>query len=163
MSIAPDFTRVVVVTFGKDLKTEINYIDISPSSLTHQKCEFKPWFQHNVVHRYGWATNMKGAFSTAANLLQTAINNDHRRQNVHTVSMMITDGHWNTGDPADNANILKNTYESDLFMVGVDGYRRSDLIDLASSSNHVLEVQTFTQFRELALFIRGGRYKRVRT
>ena len=156
-SVAPYSTRVAVLTFGENVKTDINYIDIDPLSLTHQKCEFKPWFEHNVVHRYGWATNMRDTFSTASNLLQTAINNDHKRLNVHTVAMMITDGYWNRGDPTANANTLKSTYGVDLFMVGVDGYRKWQLGALASSSDHVLEFSTFTKFRELALYIRGGK------
>ena len=156
-SVAPYSTRVAVITFGEHVKTDINYIDIDPLSLSHQKCEFKPWFQYNVVHRYGWATNMKDAFSTSSNLLQTAINNNHKRLNVHTTAIMITDGYWNRGDPTTNANTLKNTYGVDLFMVGVDGYSQWQLQALASSNDHVLEFSTFGNFRELALFIRGGK------
>lgn len=156
-SVAPYSTRVAVITFGRYIQTNINYIDIDPLSLTHQKCEFKPFFQYNVVHRYGWATNMKEAFSTSSSLLQTAINNNHKRLNVHTVAMLITDGYWNYGDPRDNANILKNNYNVDLFAVGVDGYSDWQLKALATSSDHVLEFATFTNFRELALYIRGGR------
>ena len=155
-SVAPYSTRVAVLTFGENVKTEINYIDIDPLSLTHQKCEFKPWFQYNVVHRYGWATNMKDTFSTSTNILQTAINNGHKRLNVHTVAMMITDGYWNTGDPRPNANTLKNSYGVELFMVGVDGYSEQQLEDLATSKDHVLKFESFEQFRELAMYIRGG-------
>ena len=156
-SVAPYSTRVAVITFGRYIQTNINYIDIDPLSLTHQKCEFKPFFQYNVVHRYGWATNMKEAFSTSSNLLQTAINNNRKRLNVHTVAMLITDGYWNYGDPRDNANILKNNYNVDLFAVGVDGYSDWQLQALATSNDHVLEFASFTNFRELALYIRGGR------
>ena len=156
-SLAPYSTRVAVITFGAYIQTNINYIDIPPSSKTHQKCEFNNSFTYNVLHRYGWATNMKDTFSTASNLLQTAMNNGNKRLNVHTVSIMITDGRWNLGDPTDNANILKNNYGSDLFMVGVDWYSKSQLDHLATGSDYVLEIPTFVRFRELALFIRGGR------
>lgn len=156
-SVAPYSTRVAVITFGRYIQTNINYIDIDPLSLTHQKCEFKPFFQYNVVHRFGWATNMKEAFSTSSSLLQTAINNDHKRLNVHTVAILITDGYWNYRDPRDNANILKNNYNVDLLAVGVDGYSDWQLRALATSNNHVLEFSTFTKFRELAMYIRGGR------
>ena len=156
-SVAPYSTRVAVITFGKNVKTDINYIDIDPTSLTHQKCEFKPRFQHNVVHRYAPATNMKDAFQRSSDLLQTAMNNNHRRSNVHTVTIMITDGYWNTGDPRANANKLKNTYGVDVITVGVDGYSQWQLEALATSKDLVLGFSTFTQFRELALFIRGGK------
>ena len=156
-SVAPYSTRLAVITFGQEVKTDINYIDIDPLSLTHQKCEFKPWFQNNVVHRYGWATNMKDTFSTSSNLLKVAQDNGHKRLNVKTTAIMITDGYWNRGDPRSNANALKSTYEVDLFMVGVDGYSQTQLRALASSSDHVLEFSTFSKFRELAMFIRGGK------
>ena len=155
-SLAPYSTRVGVITFGYQVKTDINYIDIDPLSLDHQKCEFKPWFENNVKHRYGGATNMREAFSTASSLLQTAINKNRKRIGVHTVVIMITDGYWNLGDPRANANVLKSTYNVDLFMVGVDGYSKWQLDALASSNDHVLEFSTFTKFYELALFIRGG-------
>lgn len=156
-SVAPYSTRVAVITFGAEVKTDINYIDIDPTSLTHQKCEFKPWFDNNVVHRYGSATNMKDAFQRSSDLLDTAENNKHRRSNIHTVAIMITDGYWNRGDPRANANTLKSAYGVDVITVGVDGYSQWQLEALATSADHVLGYQTFTKFRELALYIRGGR------
>ncbi|KAJ7371255.1 hypothetical protein OS493_027369 [Desmophyllum pertusum] len=154
-SVAPYSTRVSVITFGAEVKTDINYIDINPLSLTHQKCEFKPWFEHNVKHRYGWATNMKEAFSTTSNLLQTAMNNKHRRSNVHTVSILITDGYWNRGDPRANANSLKSNYGVDVIAVGVDRYSQWQLEALATSKDLVIGVSSFSKFRELAMYIRG--------
>jgi len=156
-SVAPYSTRVAVITFGAEVKTDINYIDIDPTSTTHQKCEFKPWFDYNVVHRYGYATNMIDAFKRSNDLLETAMNNNHRRSSIHTVAIMITDGYWNRGDPRNNANTLKNKYGVDLITVGVDGSSTWQLEALASSKDHVLEYDTFTKFRELALYIRGGK------
>ena len=156
-SVAPYSTRVAVITFGFEVKTDINYIDIDPTSTTHQKCEFKPWFEYNVKHRHGRATNMKGTFERSSSLLQTAINNNHRRSNIHTVAIMITDGYWNRGDPRASANTLKSTYGVDVITVGVDGYSQWQLEALATSRDHVLEYSTFTKFRELALYIRGGK------
>ena len=156
-SMAPYSTRVAIITFGSDLKKDINYIDIDPTSLTHQKCEFKPFFQYQVVHRYGWATKMMEAFNWTNNLLQTAMDNNHRRSNVHTVTILITDGYWNYGDPRSNANILKSNYGVDVIAVGVDGYSQWQLESLATSTDHVLGYETFTKFRELAQYIRGGK------
>ena len=156
-SVAPYSTRVAVITFGADVKTDINYIDISPLSKTHQKCEFQPWFQYNVKHRYGRATNMRDAFQTGINILQSAMDNQRRRSGVHTVAIMITDGWWNRGSPVENANRLKSSYATDIITVGVDGYNAGQLQQLASSNDLVLGFHTFTQFRELAMFIRGGK------
>ncbi|KAL9973669.1 hypothetical protein ACROYT_G020152 [Oculina patagonica] len=160
-SMAPYSTRVAVITFGAEVQTNINYIDIDPTSLTHQKCEFKPWFQYNVVHRYGWATNMHDAFQRSSDLLQTAMNNNHRRSNVHTVGILITDGYWNRGDPRANANTLKSTYGVDLIAVGVDGYSQWQLEALASSRDHVLGFSSFTNFRTLAMYIRGDAHDKI--
>ena len=156
-SVAPYSTRVAIITFGYEVKTDINYIDIDPISKTHQKCEFKPRFDNNVVHRYGSATNMKEAFQRSTDLLQTAMNNNHRRSSIHTVAILITDGYWNRGDPRANANVLKSTFGVDLITVGVDGYSQWQLEALASSLDHVLKYESFTKFRELALYIRGGK------
>lgn len=156
-SVAPYSTRVAVITFGKFIQTDINYIDIDPLSKTHQKCEFNPWFENNVHHRYGWATNMKEAFSTSSNLLNTAISNGNKRLNAKTTAIMITDGYWFPDDPRANANTLKNSDDVDLFMVGVDGYSQWQLQALASSLDHVLEFSSFSKFRELAMYIRGGK------
>ncbi|PFX17574.1 Sushi, von Willebrand factor type A, EGF and pentraxin domain-containing protein 1 [Stylophora pistillata] len=160
-SVAPYSTRVAVITFGADVKTDINYIDISPLSKTHQKCEFQPWFQYNVKHRYGRATNMRDAFQTGINILQSAMDNQRRRSGVHTVAIMITDGWWNRGSPVENANRLKSSYATDIITVGVDGYNAGQLQQLASSNDLVLGFHTFTQFRELAMFIRGDAHDKT--
>ena len=156
-SVAPYSTRVAVITFGVAVKTDINYIDIDPTSTTHQKCEFKPWFEYNVVHRKAGATNMMDAFDRSNQILKTAMENNHRRSSIHTVAMLITDGYWNRGDPRANANTLKSTYGVDVIAVGVDGYSQWQLEALATSTDHVLQYETFTKFRELARYIRGGK------
>ena len=154
-SMAPYSTRVAIITFGSTVKTEINYIDIDANSLTHQKCEFKPWFQYNVDHRKEAATRMIDAFQRNIDLIQTAENNGYRRSNVHTVTILITDGKWNLGDPTSNANSLKSNYGVDVVAVGVDGYSQEQLESLATSADHALGYSTFTKFRELAMYIRG--------
>ena len=158
-SVAPYSSRVAVITFGRNVQTNINFIDIDPLSKEFQKCSFKPLFQYNVHHRYGWATNMKEAFKRTLDLLDTTHRNEHKRELVHTVAIMITDGWWNMGDPIENANKLKGDPDNvDLFTVGVDGYNKYQLTQLASTPSHVLEFSTFTQFRELAMYIRGGEH-----
>ena len=160
-SLAPYSTRSAVITFGKVVKTDLNYIDINAVDKLKQKCEFMPWFQHNVVHRYGWATHMKDAFQEASNLINTATSHQTKR-NVHTVVVLITDGYWNGGDPRSAANQLKSS-GVEVFAVGVDGYSQWQIRALASSNEHALEFSSFTKFRELAMYIRGGKGKKKKT
>lgn len=155
-SVAPYSTRVSVITFGTEVKTDINYIDIDGTELDKNKCEFKPKFQYQVRFR-GGMTNMKEGFARAINLLQTTINKGRKRIGVHTVVMMITDGYWNMGNPLGNTATLKSTYGVDIFAVGVAGYSIYQLNQIASSSQHVLRFNSFNKFKELAMYIRGGK------
>jgi len=155
-SVAPYSTKVVVITFGRVVKTDIDYIDVDPTDRTKNKCEFKPFFTNRVQHRWGSATNMRDAFQRTMDIIQSAKNKGYKRLNVHTVTMMITDGYWNMYDPRTAASNLKTLYNNELFMVGVSGYSKWQLQALASSNQHVLEFSTFTQFKELAMYIRGG-------
>ena len=155
--MAPYSTRVCVITFGKVVKTDINYLDIDPTDKTKNKCEFKPKFTYNVKHRWGWRTDMQAAFRRTMDILQTTMDKKRKRLNVHTVTIMITDGGWNPGNPTAEANRLKSHYKNELFMVGVDGYRKWQLEALASTNAHVLEFRSFQKFKELAMYIRGGR------
>ena len=156
-SVAPYSTRVAVITFGSEVKTDINYIDIDGTDRNKTKCEFKPKFQYQVRFR-GGMTNMKDGFGRAINLLQTTINNSRKRIGVHTVAMMITDGWWNLGSPLGNTATLKSQYGVDIFAVGVAGYNTHQLTQIASTSQHVLKFNTFNKFRELAMYIRGGEF-----
>lgn len=161
-SVAPYSTRVVVITFDNAVKTEIDYIDVDPADRTKNKCEFKPVFTNRVKHRQGWATDMKAAFERTMAVLKSASNKNWKRKNVHTVTMMITDGWWNRYNPNDAARRLKTTpFDNELFMVGVGGYRKWQLDALASSSSHVLEFKSFQKFKELASYIRGGKSKHL--
>lgn len=158
-SVAPYSTRVVVITFGKVVKTDINYIDVTPGDRTRNKCEFKPFFKHRVTHRHGSRTDMRTAFQRTMDILQSAMNQGRKRLNVHTVTMMITDGWWNPSDPRGEANRLKSVYKNELFTVGVGGYNKWQLQSLATTPAHVLEFRSFHQFKELAMYIRGGKVK----
>ena len=100
---------------------------------------------------------MKDAFQRSIDVLQLAMDHTQRRSGVHTVAILITDGWWNRGSPVDNANRLKSSYTTDVIAVGVDGYNQGQLQQLATSNDLVLGFSTFTKFRELAMFIRGGK------
>ena len=159
-SVAPYSTRVAVITFGSDVKTDINGIDIDGTDKNKNKCEFKPKFQYQVRFR-GGMTNMKDGFGRAISLLQTTINNSRKRIGVHAVAMMITDGWWNLGSPLGNTATLKLQYGVDIFAVGVAGYNTYQLTQIASTLLHVLKFYTFNKLRELAMDIREGEFPTV--
>ena len=159
-SVADYSTRVAIITFGKRIKTELNYINLKSrgSSDDTTKCEFKKIFEHQVKFRNGPSTNMKAAFETGLNLLQQAENDNHKRHNVNTVAMMITDGAWNEGDPTYAIRQLKTgQFNVDVFAVGVGYARQWQLQTIASSSDKVIYANNFAQFKELANYIRGGK------
>lgn len=161
-SLAPYSTRVAVITFGKVVKTDINYIDIEGTELDKNKCKFKPKFQNQVPFRNGARTDMKAGFSEVINLLRETKLNNRKRNGVHTVAMMITDGWWNTESPYDNTDTLKSTYLVDIFAVGVGYYDLRQLNRIASSPQHVLEFSSFRDFKTLAMRIRGGELKYIK-
>lgn len=159
-SVAFYSTRVAVITFGERVKTDLNYINLeSKDSEDTTKCEFKKTFEYRVTFRNGRATNMKSAFRSANDLLKEAQELGWKRRNVNTVAMMITDGAWNLGDPSGEIYELKNgDFNVDIFSVGVGYADRSQLQTIASRHDKVIYANNFNQFKELAKYIRGGRW-----
>lgn len=163
-NIAHYATRVVVITFGSRTKTDINYIDLTElSNVDTTKCEFKNDFKYKVTFRNGWATDIKGAIGEGNNVIEQAEVNEMRRDGVHTVGIMITDGHWNTGDPRPELKKFKNDYNVDVFSIGVGYASHSQLRTIASSNDKVLYANNFNEFRQLANYIRGGMLQYVAT
>ena len=161
-NIAYYATRVVVITFGARTKTDINYLDLTElSNVDTTKCEFKNDFKYKVTFRNGYATDILGAIRESNNVLQEAIDNQVKRQGVHTVGIMITDGHWNTGDPRSELTKLKNNYNVDVFSIGVGYASQSQLRTIASSNDKVLYAHNFDEFRQLANYIRGGKLQYI--
>ena len=154
-------TRVAIITFGWRVKTDINYINLEGKKTEDTtKCEFKKIFEYQVNHRYGRATNMKSTFRHGHDLLIEAERLGWKRRNINTVAFMITDGAWNMGDPRDEARSLRSSkYNVDMFSIGVDGAQRWQLEAIASSQDKVIYANTFTQFKQLAKYIRGGMHR----
>ena len=165
-SVAPYSTRVTIVTFGERVVKNIDYIDLVPggNSLPKTKCTFRTEFA-GIRHRCEGYTYMKGAYERVDDMLHQAINvHKVKRTNVNTVLFMITDGHWNSpywrtdnyGNPITAANALRSKYHVELFSVGVGYASPSQLRVLADSQDHVIYVNSFQKFGELATYIRGG-------
>ena len=157
-NIAYYATRVVIITFGSRIKTDINYLEVTKlGSSNTTKCEFKKDFQYKVIFRNGGATDILGAVRESNQVLQQAIDDNVRRADVHTVGIMITDGRWNRGHPGEELRKLKNDYNVEVFSIGVGVWAsQSELLTIASSPKNVLYASSFTNFRQLANYIRGG-------
>lgn len=156
ISVQPIASRVAVVTFGKVVREDIDYIDYN--KLDKNKCTFTNEFAR-VKHRYGHATNMKGAFNQAKTILEGATRNKVKRQNVNTVVVLLTDGHWNVGgDPQWIASELRDVarHNVEIFTVGVGYSLRSTLRTIAGIDSNVILAQDFSDFEGLATKIRGG-------
>lgn len=159
-SVAVYSTRVAIITFGERIKTDINYINLERKKTEDTtKCEFKKIFEHQVKHRSEGATNMKSAFRHGLDLLKEADRLGWKRRNVNTVAFMIIDGAWNMGDPRDEAkNLRTSNYHVDIFSIGVDKAQRWQLDELASSPDKVIYANSFSNFKQLAKYIRGGMF-----
>ena len=157
-NIAYYATRVVIITFGSRIRTNINYLDLKKSSISDTtKCEFKKEFQYKVTFRDEEATDILGAVRESNQVLQQAMDDNVRRTDVHTVGIMITDGQWNRGHPGEELRKLKNNYNVEVFSIGVGRWAsQSQLRTIASSQKNVLFASSFTNFRQLAYYIRGG-------
>lgn len=157
ISVQPIASRVAVVTFGKDIQENIDYIDYD--GLDRNKCTFTKEFAA-VKHRYGPATNMKGALLQAKKILDDAKRHSHKRQHVNTVAVLLTDGYWNYGgEPYGTSRVLqdRNRYDVELFAVGVGYSLKSQLEKIANSKSNVIIARDFSDFEGLATRIRGGK------
>lgn len=149
-------TRVSIVTFGTDSTVDINYVSPEIVDPSMHKCNFKRHFA-NVRFRSGM-TNMRGAFNHAWDIIfgRLSVNKRPTKQ-VKTTVFLLTDGYWNRGgNPIDVAQNLKKE-EIEIFSIGItSGINSNVLKQLATDSKHAFHYSSFTQFRELAHYLRGG-------
>ena len=159
-SVQPFATRVSVVTFGKYVREEIDYVDYKGAD--KDKCTFNTEFAR-VKHRYGRATNINGAFKQAKSILQGSKDKGVKRDNVNTAVVLLTDGQANMGESwwdtaTKTAKKLRDrsTYDAEIFSVGVGWVNQRKLTDYAGSDENVIIARNFNEFADLATRIRGG-------
>ena len=148
-------TRVSVILFGTKATIDINYIS-NVNSQDH-KCNFKKSFQA-LKFRSG-LTNMHDAFQYAYDIIFGRLSADKRpTQQVKTAVFLLTDGMWNEGgNPYNIAKTLKDG-NIEIFSIGVtNGVDMNVLRQLATDNSHAFHYTSFTQFRELANYLRGGK------
>ncbi|KAJ7352850.1 hypothetical protein OS493_033392 [Desmophyllum pertusum] len=111
----------------------------------------------------GYLTNMKDAFELA---WQVCLNNGLKRSGqIKTVVILLTDGYWNQpwNDPSPLArakDLLAGKVE--IFAIGVGSVNFPQLQSLVSDPDkHAFKLKDFTEFGELATYIRGDPYEAV--
>lgn len=147
-------TRVSIVLFGTSATLDINYV--TDLNIKNHKCNFKKSFQA-LKFRSG-LTNMHDAFQYAYDIIFGRLSADKRpNQLAKTAVFLLTDGMWNRGgDPSGIAKTLKDN-NIEIFSIGVtNGVDDSVLRQLATDNKHAFHYSSFTQFRELATYLRGG-------
>lgn len=147
-------TRVSVAVFGTDATLDINYVS-SPNVQNH-KCNFKKSFG-GLKFRSG-LTNMHDAFQYAYDIIFGTLSGSKRPNKLaKTAVFVLTDGMWNRGgDPYPIAKQLKDE-DIEIFSIGVtNGVNMGVMRKLATDNSHAFHYNDFTQFRELANYLRGG-------
>lgn len=148
-------TRVSVVLFGTDATLDINYV--SHVDAKNHKCNFKKSFE--ALRFRSGLTNMHDAFQYAYDIIFGPLSAEKRpNQLAKTAVFLMTDGMWNRGgDPYPVAKKLKDA-NIEIFSIGVtNGIDMNVMRQLATDNSHAFHYSSFTQFRELANYLRGGK------
>ncbi|XP_070554219.1 sushi, von Willebrand factor type A, EGF and pentraxin domain-containing protein 1-like [Ptychodera flava] len=142
-TIAPDATRVSVISYSEDVVRHIDYLR-NPKN----KCFFTEDIQ-GVQYANAGQTNTKGALEEARNVLVNA------RPAVNKAVILLSDGLSNVGGNAiPTASLIKQD-GVEIFTIGVGLFNKEELNSIASSPLHTFEYSGFAEFRKLALRIRG--------
>lgn len=148
-------TRVSVILFGTQATIDINYV--GDLNAQNHKCNFKKSFQ---ALKFRWGlTNMHDAFQYAYDIIFGRLSGNKRpTKQAKTAVFLLTDGMWNRGgDPYPIAKNLKDQ-KIEIYSIGVtNGVNMNVLRQLATDNSHAFHYNSFTQFRELANHLRGGR------
>ena len=102
---------------------------------------------------------MHDAFQYAYDIIFGTLSTDKRpNQLAKTAVFVLTDGMWNRGgDPYPIAKQLKDG-NVEIFSIGVtNGVNMNVMRQLATDDSHAFHYSSFTQFRELANYLRGGK------
>ncbi|XP_078371653.1 sushi, von Willebrand factor type A, EGF and pentraxin domain-containing protein 1-like [Oculina patagonica] len=164
ISVDMQATRVEVIPFGSSATKYIT--QISDPQNTKNKCTFNEKFKPMPQSINGWMTNMRDAFQLG---WEVCLNNANKRvplDKVKTVVILITDGHWNY--PYNDPSPLKRAQDLvagkvEVFAIGVGYVNFANLRQLVGSDpdKYAFHLKDFTEFAELATYIRGDPYEKV--
>ncbi|XP_033104655.1 sushi, von Willebrand factor type A, EGF and pentraxin domain-containing protein 1-like [Anneissia japonica] len=143
-TIAPEATRVAVISYSENVVRHIDYIGRKPKN----KCHFSSEIQL-VKYERGGKTNINGALIEAQNVLANA------RHGVKKALILLSDGIANVGgDPLTTATALKID-NVEVFTFGVGLFDKEELEKIATDKDHAFQYSSFHQFQQLAYRIRG--------
>ncbi|XP_028329615.1 sushi, von Willebrand factor type A, EGF and pentraxin domain-containing protein 1 isoform X2 [Gouania willdenowi] len=142
--VAPENTRVALVTFSSKTHVVTRVDHISSPKSHHHKCSL---FNKEIpaINYRGGGTYTKGAFQRAAQILRNA------RSNSSKVIFLITDGYSNGGDPRPVAAALRER-GVEIFTLGIWQGNIRELHDMASQpkEQHCYLLHNFAEFEALA-------------
>ena len=160
ITVSFEEARVEVIPFSN---TASLYIDgVSKPSLDKDKCDLIQKLKQ-MPRSYGWATNTKGAFQLAYDVCLGKYSSQKRGplNKVKTVVILITDGYWNYpfNDPSPipiAQSLLAANVE--VFAIGVGSVNMPALQELVKDpAKQAFHLQTFAHFKELSVYVRGGK------
>lgn len=161
ISVGMEATRVEVIPFGSTVSSFIDYVS-APSS-TKTKCTFNEKFNPMPQNINGWMTNMKDAFQLAYDVCIGKLSGQKRGplNKVKTVVILLTDGQWNVpwSDPSPVA-IARRLHSAnvEVFAIGVGNIDFNRLKQVVKDpTKQAFHLKDFTQFAELATYLRGGK------
>ena len=161
ISVGTEATRVEVIPFGS---TSSIFIDqVSAPSFTKTKCTFNEKFNPMSQKINGYMTNMKAAFQLAYEVCVGSKSGQKRGplNKVKTVVILLTDGRWNVpwSDPSPVATARQlHTANVEVFAIGVGSIDFNRLKQVVKDpTKQAFHLKDFTQFAELATYLRGGK------
>ena len=165
ISVGIEATRVEVIPFGLTASIFVDYV--SAPSLEKTKCTFNKKFNPMPQSINGWMTNMKGAFQLAYDVCVGKYSGQKRGplNKVKTVVILLTDGKWNEpwNDPSP-VSIAQQLHAAnvEVFAIGVGNIDYNKLKQVVKDPNkQAFHLRDFTQFSELATYLRGGKCVQV--
>ncbi|XP_071491017.1 LOW QUALITY PROTEIN: sushi, von Willebrand factor type A, EGF and pentraxin domain-containing protein 1-like [Diadema antillarum] len=145
-TVAPDATRVAIITFSSKHRVDlnVNQLDDSNPQKRHHKCALLNEDLPKITY-VGGGTYTKGAFENAKKVLEAA------RPNSTKSVFLLTDGLSNGPNPVPVAELLKDD-GVEVFTFGIrDGYI-PELLQMASArkDEHCYILDSFAEFEALA-------------
>ena len=153
--------RVEVIPFGERASL---YIDgVSSPSLDKDKCDLFQKLKKMPIYINGFHTSTKSAFQLAYDVCVGKYSGQKRGplNQVRTVVILVTDGRWNWPSHDPNPTPIAQSLLAanvEVFAIGVGNVNLPALQKLVKDpAKQAFHLQTFAHFKELSLYVRGGK------
>ena len=162
ISVSTEATRVELIPFGD--KASIYIDQVSNPGLKKNKCTFNEEFDRMDQSINGWMTDMTGAFQLAYDVCYGKFSGEKRHSSagkaVKTTILLLTDGKWNSWAPTP-VSLAKNLTGAGVEVFAIGLGNDIDFPQLESltknPAEHAFHLQTFSEFVNLATYLRGGK------